>query len=71
MRHIGPQHVLELNNMRRRRDALKVKRSNSIDVLEDARKLPGHGLDLSLAEAQAGQLRHVQYLLPIDHGGRF
>ena len=54
MRNIGPKHVLELNHMGGRRDALEVKRSNSIDVLEDSRKLPGHRLDLSLAEAQAG-----------------
>ncbi len=71
MRNVGPQHVLELNNVRGRRHVLKIQRSNSINVLEDPRKLPGHRLDLGLAEAEAGQLRHMQYLLALNHGGRF
>jgi hypothetical protein len=71
MRQIGPQHVLKLNHVRGRRDVIEVKRSNPIDVLEDARKLPGHGFDLSLGKAQASQLRNVEYLLSLDHGGRF
>lgn len=67
MWHIGPKHVLKLNHVRSRRDVIKVKRSNSIDVLEDPRKLPGHSLNLHLTEAQASQSGDMKYLLPIDH----
>jgi hypothetical protein len=71
VRQIGPKHVLELNYMRGRLDSTEVQRGYAIDVLEDSRKLSGHRLDLSLGEAQAGQLRNVEYLLSLDHGGRF
>lgn len=71
MRQIGSQYVLKLNYVRGRRYVLKVKRGNSINVLEDPGKLSGHSLDLSLAEAQASQLRYVEYLLSLNHGGRF
>lgn len=71
MRHIGPKHVLKLNHVRGRRHVVEIKRSDPINVLEDPRKLPGHGLDLCLSEAQASQFCHVQYLLSLDHGGRF
>jgi hypothetical protein len=54
MRHIRPQRILELNDVGGRRYVLEVKRGDSIDVLEDPRKLAGHGLDLSLTEAEAG-----------------
>ncbi len=71
MRHVGPQHVLQLDHVRGRLYVVEVELGDPVDVLEDPRKLPGHRLDLLLGEAEAGQLRHVQYLLSLDHGGRF
>jgi len=71
MRHVGAKDVLELNHVRGRRHVIEIKRRNPIDVLEDPRKLAGHGLDLSLGKAQTGQLGNVQYLLSLNHGGRF
>jgi hypothetical protein len=71
VRPVGPKHVLKLNNVRGRRYVVKIQRSNSIDVLEDPRKLPGHSLNLCVAETQAGQPGNVKYLLSLNHGGRF
>jgi hypothetical protein len=71
MRDVGAQNVLQLYHVRGRLDPVEVQSGNSVDVLEDARELAGHPLDLILGEAEAGQLRNVQYLLSLDHGGRF
>ena len=39
-----------------------------VDVLEDARELARHPLDLLLGELEPGEARDVQDLLAIDHG---
>lgn len=67
MWHIRPQHVLELNDMRGRRHVLQIKLTDSVDVRKDPGKLPGHRLDLLLRQTQPGKLRHMKYLLPLDH----
>jgi hypothetical protein len=40
-------------------------------VLEDPTQLADHLLDFLLGETKASEPRHVQHLLPIDHGGGF
>jgi len=71
MGHISAQDVLQLDHVRGRFDIVEVQLGDPVDVLEDPRELARHPLDLPLGEAEAGQLRHVQYLLSLDHGGRF
>jgi hypothetical protein len=39
-------------------------------VLEDLRELPGHAVDLVVAQLQARELRHMEDLVPVDHRGR-
>ena len=71
VRHVGTQDVLQLDHVRGRLDVIEVQLGDPVDVLEDPRELARHALDLLLGEAEAGQLCHVQYLLSLDHGGRF
>ena len=69
VRQVGPQHVLQLDHVRGGLDVVEVERGDPVDVLEDPRELPGHRLDLLVAEAEPGQLGDVENLLALDHGG--
>lgn len=71
MGNVSAQNILQLDHVRGRLNVIEVKLGDPVDVLEDPRELAGHPLDLLLGEAEAGQLCHVQYLLSLDHGGRF
>ena len=68
-RLVGAQDVLQLDDVRGRLDLVEVERGDPVDVLEDPGELAGHPLDLLLGEAEPGQLRDVQYLFSLDHGG--
>ncbi len=69
MRLIGPQDVLQFDHVRGGRYVVEVEGGDPVNVLEDARELAGHRLDLLLGEPQASQPGYVQYLLALDHGG--
>ena len=68
-RHVGAQHVLELDHVGGRLDLVEVELGDPVDVLEDSGELARHPLDLLLGEAQAGEPGDVQHLLAVDHGG--
>jgi hypothetical protein len=55
--------------VRCRLDALEVELGDAVDVLEDARELLRHPLDLFIAEPEPGEPRHVQHLFALDHAG--
>ena len=55
--------------MRRRLNALEVQLGDAVDVLEDARELLRHSLDLVIAEPEPGEPGHVQHLFALDHAG--
>ena len=50
-----------------RRHALEVELADLLDVVEHVRQLRGHALDLVVAQLEAREARHVQYLIPIEH----
>ena len=50
-RLVGAQHVLELDHVRGRLDAVEVELADLLDVVEDRRQLAGHPLDLVVGQA--------------------
>ena len=69
-RLVGAQRVGDLDDVRRRRDAVELELADLLDVLEDVGQLAGDLRDLLVAELQARQARDVQDLLTVDHGSR-
>ena len=67
-RLVGAQGVGDVDDVRRRRDAVEVELADLLDVLEDVGQLAGDLRDLLVAELQARQARDVQDLLTVDHG---
>ena len=67
-RLVRPQHVLELDDVGGRLDSLEVELGDLLDVVEHARQLARHALDLVLAQAKPREPRDVQDLVAIDHG---
>ena len=54
-----------------RLDFVEVELGDPVDVLEDPGELPGHRLDLFLAEGEAGQTGDVENLLAVDHAEQY
>ena len=65
---VGPQDVLERDDVRGRLDALEVERGDPVDVLEDPRQRAAHRLDPGVVELEPGEPGDVDDLLAIDHG---
>src|SRR5512133_1573688 len=66
-RLVGPQDVIEVDDVRGRLDPLEVELVDAVDVLENPRELARHRLDLVVCEPEAGEAGDVQHLLAIDH----
>ena len=62
---------VDLDDVRRRRDALEVELADLLDVVEDAGELAAHPLDLLVGELEAREPRDVQDLVAIDHACRW
>ena len=50
---------------------VEVELGDPVHVLEDSGQFARHLLHLLLAEAKAGEPRHVQHLLAVNHGGKY
>ena len=64
---VGPQHVLQRDHVRGRLDPLQVQIPDPVDVLEDPDSSPTIVSTSSSERRRRASLRHVQYLLPLDH----
>ena len=69
-RLVGAQRVLDRDDVRGRRDVVEVAElGDLLDVVEDARELPGHRRQLVLAQLEAGEAGDVQDLVAVQHCG--
>src|SRR5205814_7787767 len=70
-RFVRAEDVLDLDHVRRGRDTLEVELRDLLDVVEDARELARHPVDLVLGEAEAGEAGDVEDLIAVDHAVKF
>lgn len=68
MRHIRPEHPLDVDYPGGRLNPFKVEPADPVDVVEDRRKLGAHGFDLLLGQPEAGQAGNMQNFFTLDHG---
>ena len=67
-RLVGAQHVLDLDDVRGRRHVGEVAElADLLDVVEDARELLAHALELLLAQLEAGEAGDVEDLVTAQH----
>ncbi len=64
---VASQDIYELDHVRGRLDVVELEGGDPLDVVEDARELSGHRLDLSLGKLEAREPRDMEDLLTIDH----